>query len=239
MTFNLRRDVEADGPNRWDARKDAVAALVRRHAPHVVGTQEGLARQLADLDARLAGYRRVGGDRQGDGSDEHTAIYYDATRLVLVASGDFWLSDAPHEPGSATWGNRHPRMVTWARLRDVVREREVTVANTHLDHESDRARREAAALIARRLPTAILLGDFNEEPGSDVHRILCGAARDCTTRLDASPTFHGFRGTAWARLDWILVPREARILRGRVLRDESSGPTFVSDHHPVVADVVI
>jgi endonuclease/exonuclease/phosphatase family metal-dependent hydrolase len=238
MTFNLRRDVAADGPHRWAERKDLVARLVRRHAPHVVGTQEGLAHQLADLDARLPGYRRVGGCRQGDGSDEHNAIYYDATRMSLVEHDDFWLSDAPQRPGSATWGNRHPRMVTWARLHDAVSGHDVTVANTHLDHESPRARREAAALIMRRIPHAILLGDFNEEPGSEVHKILCGASRKDTTHLDETPTFHGFTAHNRARLDWILVPVGAHVKHAAVLKERPEG-RYPSDHDPVMADVVV
>jgi endonuclease/exonuclease/phosphatase family metal-dependent hydrolase len=238
MTFNLRRDVAADGSNRWDARKDAVAALVLRHAPHVLGTQEGLAHQLAHLDARLHGYRRAGGCRRGDGSDEHAAIYYDATRLALLEQGDFWLSDTPEAPGSASWGNRHPRMVTWARLEDRLTGREVTVANTHLDHESPRARREAARLIAQRLPRAVLLGDFNAEPGGEVHAILCGASRKDTTHLDATPTFHGFTPRSRARLDWILVPVGAHVKRATVLRERPGG-RYPSDHDPVVADVAL
>lgn len=238
MTFNLRRDVAEDADNRWDARKDVAAQLVLAQRAHVVGTQEGLPHQLADLDARLPGYRRVGGCRRGDGSDEHTAIFYDATRLALVESGDFWLSDAPEERGSATWGNRHPRMVTWARLHDLVTGRDVTVANTHLDHESPHARREAAALIARRLPDAVLLGDFNEEPGSEVHAILCGASRKDTTHLDRTPTFHGFTPHNRARLDWILVPQAARVKTARVVRDRPEG-RYPSDHDPVLAEIVL
>jgi endonuclease/exonuclease/phosphatase family metal-dependent hydrolase len=237
MTFNLRRDVADDGVNRWDARKERAAALILRHAPHVVGTQEALAHQLADLDARLPGFRRVGLDRQGDGSDEHNAIYYDATRLSLVAAGDFWLSDAPARRGSATWGNRHPRIVTWATLRDHVSGRDITLANTHLDHESPHARREAARLISARLPAATLLGDFNEEPGGEVHAILCGASRKDTTHLDRTPTFHGFSPHARARLDWILVPAGAHVKHARVVRERDGG--YPSDHDPVVADVVL
>ena len=231
MSFNLRRDVEHDGENRWAARRDRVASVVREHAPDVLGTQEGLAHQLADLDARLPGYERVGGCRRGDASDEACSIYYSRSRLRALAWGDLWLSDTPHVPASATWGNRLPRIVTWAMLQDLRTGKTVTVANTHLDHESQEARRRAAAFLAQRLPGAILMGDLNAEPGEDTHTILLSAGwSDADAR---EPTFHGFEGPARVRLDYILAPRTHRVSASRVLREAANA----SDHHPILAVV--
>ena len=240
MTFNLRRDVEADGPHRWPHRRDAVAALVLAHGPHVLATQEGLPHQLADLDARLPHLRRVGGCRRGNGTDEHTAIYYDPRRLLLVATGDLWLSDTPGEAGSTTWGNRLPRMLTWARFTDQDTGQSFTAANTHLDHESPEARRRSAAFLAERMPGAILLGDFNAEPGDDVHALLTSTWRDAheadATGDGCTHTFHGFTGEARVRLDWILTPAHVRVVEHRVVKERPAG-ALVSDHHPVVAQL--
>ena len=231
MSFNLRRDVEHDGDNRWTARREQVAAIVRDHAPHVLGTQEGLAHQLADLDARLPGYARVGRDRRGDSTDEACAIYYDAQRTRLVAFGDLWLSDTPDVPASATWGNRLPRMVTWATFESTATGTRITVANTHLDHESPQARRRAAEFLAQRFPGAIVMGDLNAEPGEDTHTLLLAAGwHDADAR---EPTFHGFSGDARVRLDHILAPRTHRIRATRVLHDAANA----SDHHPIVAEI--
>lgn len=238
MSFNLRRDVERDGDNRWAQRRAAVAALVRRHAPHVLGTQEGLAHQLVDLDAMLPGMARVGGCRRGDGSDEHTAILYDPRRLILVASGDLWLSDTPGEAGSRTWGNRLPRMVTWARFTDQETGHSFTVANTHLDHESAESRMRSAFFLAERLPNALLMGDFNDMPGGALHARFTSRWSDAH---QADPgrgfgTFHGWTGEARDRLDWVLVPRHMRALAHRVLHEPVQG-RYVSDHHPVLVEV--
>lgn len=237
MTFNLRRDIEADGPLRWANRRDALAHVVRACAPDVLGTQEGLAHQLADLDARLPGYRRVGRCRRGDGSDEACALYFRDERFELRAWGDLWLSDTPAEPGSRSWGNRHPRLVTWAQLQDRAGGDVLTVANTHLDHESETARRRAAAFLAQRLPGAVLMGDFNAEPGDEAHRILtragwCDAYEAHADPADPAHTFHGFTGNAWARLDWVLAPKGRRVRSHRVVVE---GP--VSDHHAVVVEM--
>jgi len=231
MTFNLRRDVEHDGEYRWSSRRDRVASVVREHAPDVMGTQEGLPHQLADLDARLPEYGRIGRDRRGDASDESCAIYYARERFELVAYGDLWLSDTPHVPASATWGNRLPRMVTWATLLDRKSGRTVTVANTHLDHESLDARRRAARFLAERLPGAILMGDLNAEPGEETHTFLLSAGWDDADARE--PTYHGFTGQARVRLDYILAPRTHRVRLTRVLADASTA----SDHHPVLAEL--
>jgi endonuclease/exonuclease/phosphatase family metal-dependent hydrolase len=233
MTFNLRRDVEADGELRWARRRDRVASLVRAQAPHVVATQEALPHQLADLDAALPGWRRVGRARSQD--DEACAIYCDASRVELLAAGDRWLSDTPDEPGSRSWGNRLPRLVTWAALRDVATGRVVEVANTHLDHESARARSLSAAFLARHFPRAVLLGDFNEAPGGPVHRALTAAGWLDAGRGESSGSYHGYRGAGRDRIDWILVPPPLRASSHRVLVQE--GPLYPSDHHPVVAEV--
>lgn len=235
MTWNLRRDVEADGDHRWSSRVDLVAHVVREHTPHVLGTQEALPHQLTDLDTRLPDYARLGTTRTGpDQHDEACAIYYSRSRLRPLAWGDLWLSDTPETPGSATWGNRHPRLVTWARVHDLRTGHELTIANTHLDHESENARRLAAHMIAQRLPGAILMGDLNAAPGEPTHTILLAAGWDDGGARDA--TFHGFTGMAHARLDHVLVPRTHRIAHARVLAHERAG-VHASDHHAVLADV--
>jgi hypothetical protein len=52
MTFNLRFAGTGDGMNSWRFRKDHVAELVNRYHPAIMGTQEGLKNQLAELAVR-------------------------------------------------------------------------------------------------------------------------------------------------------------------------------------------
>lgn len=237
MSFNLRRDIPADLDDRWRHRRDAAARLIARAAPHVLGTQEALAHQLADLDERLPHLRRVGTDRQGDGSDEHNAIYYDPRRLLLVAWGDLWLSDTPELPASRSWGNRLPRIATWARLTDQESGRSFTIVNTHLDHESQDARDRAAEMLDARFPDAILLGDFNDAPGSAPHRVLTRTRRD-VLEPHRRGTFHRFTGAPRGdRIDWILAPHGERVVGSSVLDDRVDG-RWPSDHFPVVAEIL-
>lgn len=234
LSLNLRRDMASDGDNRWSRRKQAVAALLERQSPHLLATQEGLSHQLADVDAALPGWRRVGLDRRGDGSDEHTAIHYDPRRLLLVAWGDLWLSDTPELPGSATWGNRLPRMATWARFTDQETGRSFTLVNTHLDHESAASRERAAAFLAARFPDAVLVGDFNDAPGSRPHALLTQDRHDLQDGSEQG-TYHGFSGTGRSRIDWILAPKGIHGVARTLV--PSAGERMVSDHFPLVADL--
>lgn len=236
MTFNLRRDVAHDGAHAWPHRRAGVAALVLRESPDVLGTQEGLAHQLVDLDASLPDHVRVGGCRRGDGTDEACAVYYRRDRFELDSWGDLWLSDTPASPGSRSWGNRLPRLVTWASLRDRASGQCVSVANTHLDHESPHARLRAAAFLTKRFPRAVLMGDFNEAPGGPVHDALTRAGWVDAGSGCEEGTFHAYSGIATERIDWVLVPAELRASSHRV--HVSEGSVWPSDHHPVVTELV-
>lgn len=237
MSFNLRLDTPRDGPNRWARRRDAVARVVHGAMPHALATQEGLGHQLADLDARLPWMRRVGTCRQGDGSDEHNAIFYDARRLLLVAWGDLWLSETPELPASRSWGNRLPRMATWARFTDQESGTSFTLVSTHLDHESAASRVRMAALLDARFPDAIIAGDFNEAPGAPAYVTLTRTRRDAHAD-EVRGTFHGFTGAPSdvGRIDWILAPRAMARIGGGLLTERVDG-RWPSDHFPVWVDL--
>lgn len=238
MTFNLRLDTARDGANAWIRRRDRVASVVRSQRPDVLGTQEGLAHQLQDLDARLPGYARIGGCRRGDGTDEHAALYYDRDRYRLEACGDVWFSDTPHVPGSATWGNRLPRHATWAKLRDAD-DCIVEVVNLHLDHMHGGSRLAAAHMLARAHPDAVLMGDFNAKPLDRVHSAFLEACwRDTHPQgRESGGTYHAFTGIPKSRIDWILAPRDCRVLAHKVVRPRFADGRFASDHDPVVAEL--
>lgn len=257
LSFNLRVDTPTDGPLSWANRREAAGEVARAARPDVIATQEGLAEQLRDLDRSLPGFARVGQGRRGGSKDEHCALYFDATRFSVEEAGDFWLSDRPDEAASASWGNALPRMVTWARLAERGTGERVTVASTHFDHRSAASRARSAALLAQRLPGAVLAGDFNALPGSTPHATLARAGwADAASAARASGagaasasaagaasaaaagTFHGFTGQALARIDWVLVPQAARSLAHRVLTARPRG-TWPSDHFPVLADVAL
>ena len=52
MTYNIRLDVASDGPNRWSARRDQFIGQVAFVRPDILGLQEVVAGQKADLDRK-------------------------------------------------------------------------------------------------------------------------------------------------------------------------------------------
>jgi len=251
MTFNLRRRKPSDGSNTWRRRRDAVVEVVRRQAPDILGTQEGLEDQVEYIAENFPEYHVVGQGRFGGALDEHNALFYRADRFRLLDSDTFWLSDTPEVAGSRSWGNLVPRMATWARLRDKDTGREIHHVNTHLDHLVPSARRRGAQLINDHLPAddntvAILSGDFNALQRGGTYRYLTGskgaALLDsryaCTTPVATrwNATYHHFRGRGLYRIDYILGRGVASFDDYAVVRDQIDGQ-WPSDHFPVVSRV--
>ena len=249
MAFNVRVPVEADGPDRWEARRDLLVRTIRDAQPDVVGTQELVAAQAAYIVDALPGYAWFGSGRRGahgDAGDEHMGVFYRRDALRLVESGDFWLSDMPAVPGSISWGNLYPRMVTWGLFERAADGRRFYVLDTHLPYreQDGPARVRSAQAILQwisELPgdvPVILIGDFNDAPDSDTHRALAGGLHDAwleaPERVGPEGTFHGFEGGPGQRIDWILYrglqPRRASTLTGHV---EGRYP---SDHFPVLVE---
>src|SRR3954462_1568528 len=147
MTFNVRYGTAPDGPDAWPLRRPLALRVIADFAPALLGLQEALRGQLDDLARAFPRYGEIGvGRDDGAQGGEYAAILYDRQRLTPLASGRFWLSDTPEVPGSMTWGNRFPRIVTWARFADGARGGATfTVFDTHWDHESQPARERGAA----------------------------------------------------------------------------------------------
>lgn len=235
MTFNFRRDTRFDGGNAWPFRRDAVADVILEQAPDVLATQEGTLPQLRDLDARLPGYLRVGGDREHWPGEEPNALYYDPERVAVLDAGVFWLSTRPLTVGSRTWGDWGRRSALWAVLLLLDSGASALVVNTHFDHVSVWARRQAAKLVHRAAPEGILMGDFNAQPRRLVHTVLLEGRVD---PLEGARSTHNvFTRRDRGRIDWVLVPRGMRVGRAFVLTRTRPDGGPVSDHLPVVVDV--
>lgn len=258
MTFNIRMNTAADGPNAWPLRRDMAASTILFHQASLVGLQEALRDQIADLEARLPGYGWVGAGRD-DGKDggEFSALFFDKARLRLLESDTFWLSATPRIPGSRGWDAACNRVVTWAKLEDRITGRTFHAFNTHFDHRGPTARRESAHLLRREIARiagrgpAVVTGDFNCTADEEPYRILVARGeageglRDARTVSALPPyggtrSFNGFKagpGPA-SIIDHIFVSGPVAVTRIGVIADKWDG-RFVSDHEPVLAEIVI
>jgi len=246
MTFNIRLPTDQDGANRWDARRNLVVEMLRAEAPDIVGTQELFKRQGDELVARLPDYVWFGEGRQGGDQDEHMGVFYRKDRLKVRDSGNFWLSDTPTVPGSRTWGNLYPRMVTWARFERIADGATFTFYNTHLPYRDidEDARIRCAELILSRLKqlpeneVVILAGDFNTTPESRAYSTLTGTFKDAWTaapkRSGPEGTFHGFTGKPNRRIDWILFRGLKPLSVETVTMNREQ--RYPSDHFPIVVE---
>src|SRR5262245_31952743 len=95
MTFNLRYASDRP-PNSWAQRRPVMGDCIRSVNPDVIGTQEGLYRQLKDLQTDLPEYAWIGLGRDGGSRGEFMAVFYRTERFEALEYDHFWLSDTPN-----------------------------------------------------------------------------------------------------------------------------------------------
>jgi endonuclease/exonuclease/phosphatase family metal-dependent hydrolase len=189
MTFNVRVPVDT-GANAWANRRELMVQVIKAEHPDVLGTQELTEEQGEHLAAHLPGYAWFGQGRDGGSKGEHMGVFYRTDRLEVLRKGDFWLSDTPDVPGSKTWGQPYPRMVTWAQFRRRDGGGTFDYFNTHFPYRDQdvHARMLSADELMQRIgrlpPTArvVLTGDFNTSPDRPVHAKLTRTLQDAWSR---------------------------------------------------------
>lgn len=248
VSYNLRTSHAIDD-HPWSVRREPLAALIRELAPTVLGTQEGHPEAVADLAGLLPhNYAYLAEGRRGRNADETSAIFYDNARLTVLDVAHRWLSDTPEVPGSATWGNELPRMITRARFVDAASGVRFVVINGHLDHVSEPARVRSATWLAEQAAgvkePVLLLGDFNVGAGTRTHRILIQSGlRDAIDEAATGPalgTFGNYAPPAAGgdRIDWILVGPGIGVIDAEIV-DRTVAGRYPSDHVPVRAALTL
>lgn len=249
MSFNIRNAYGDQDENAWSTRAEMVAGMIRFHRPDIAGLQEVLLNQLEDMERLLPEYGFVGvGRDDGDKKGEFVNVMYRKQRFELLASGSFWLSEQPEQPGSMGWDAACSRVTTWAKFRDRLDGTEFLHMNTHFDHigvvavrESAHLLRERAAGLAGGIPV-VLTGDFNCTNTTEPYRILTDAEGPVRLR-DASAiaaykhfgpdfTFHGFDRKELAKQ---MFPREYQAETAGLEADSPIDFIFVSDQVSVQA----
>lgn len=250
MTFNVRYPSPDDGVNVWPKRRDLMVEVIKAQHPDILGTQELYTRQGKYLASHLKHYKWFGLGRFGNNQDghenEHMGVFYNTDHLRVISSGNFWLSDTPDVPGSNTWDQPFPRMVTWAEFQVKSTGRRFRYYDTHLPYRADDEdlRERGAKIILKRIAEVpdslpvILAGDFNSTPDKPTYAMLTKVLKDARasapTRHGPAMTFHDFTGHPTQHIDWILY----RGLKAKDVRTVTTHQekVYPSDHFPVVAD---
>ncbi|WP_152396198.1 endonuclease/exonuclease/phosphatase family protein [Paenibacillus guangzhouensis] len=249
MSFNIRNAYGDQDENAWSTRAEMVAGMIRFHRPDIAGLQEVLLNQLEDMERMLPEYGFVGvGRDDGDKKGEFVNVMYRKQRFELLASGSFWLSEQPEQPGSMGWDAACSRVTTWAKFRDRLDGTEFLHMNTHFDHIGVVAVRESAHLLGKRAAglaggiPVVLTGDFNCTNTTEPYRILTDVEGPVPLR-DASAvaaynhfgpdfTFHGFDRKELAKQ---MFPREYQAETAGLEADSPIDFIFVSDQVSVQA----
>ena len=263
MSFNIRRGTARDGKNHWIFRRNLVSEVLKQHRPDVLGLQEALDFQIAEICAMLPGYEIVNVVSSGDAKALHNAILYNAARFAVHEEGTFWYSDTPDVPRSKGWGNIMPRNCTWARLVEKSSGQALYFYNTHLDHISHRSRKKSVILLSRRIAarsfpdTFIVTGDFNARERSLPIQYLKGKIllnvkpegrisnptplvdtfRVRYPRQPNAVTFHGYRRFLFRfKLDYIFVPSSIRVHDAQIIKLRRK-KCYPSDHFPLFTNI--
>lgn len=256
VTYNIRLDTESDGANRWANRRALLTGQVRLLAPDVLGLQEVLPGQRADLASDLPGYAVLGGGRDdGKLAGEASPLLVHRSRFAVRGSGMFWLSPTPAVP-SLGWDAAYRRVATWARLQRRSDGLRLLAINTHWDHLGLEARRQSAlqlrswiALQRRPGEAVVLLGDFNAPLSEASLQALLAPAPASLALADSrgisveavtgtAITFNGWKPIpeSGETIDHILVGPGLGVRRYHVLAEHFDG-RLASDHFPVIADL--
>ena len=266
MTFNIRYGTANDGENSWEHRRTILFNCLDTFQPDIIGTQEALKFQIDEIRTQLQNYGTVGvgryhgvelPDRLHESMDgESCRILYDSTRFAVQNSGTFWHSDTPQLPGSMSWGNTLPRIVTWARFGFRDSKRTFFVFNTHY-HWDEPYRSNTSNLIMQKWreiagnEPVILMGDFNMGPDTYSHQLFTGRSSPESPRgnfIDTwqamknleenAGTFNGFKGTRdRERIDWILATPHFRVSNAEIVYYQEND-RYPSDHYPVLAALI-
>lgn len=254
MSFNIRYHNPADGYNAWPHRKALVESMIRFHRADLLGIQEALQSQMNDLAAMLPDYGYMGRIRDKDG--EYAAIFYRKSRLELLQTATFWLSETPQQP-SRGWDAALNRVTTWGKFRDKHTGKLFFHFNTHYDHRGERARVQSSHLMLAVIDSlnpqglpVLVTGDFNMKPASEAYQVLTNP-NDPRHLTDAwyhsqlpphgpAGSWSGFQfpGQPDSRIDYIFTKNRVATLRYGILSDSWSG-RFPSDHLPVLAEVLL
>lgn len=253
MTYNIRLNTTSDGVNAWPNRKEKVFDLIKKYSPDAFGVQEAMHDQMQDLATALPDYAYAGvGRDDGKEKGEYTAIFYKKSRLKVVNSRSFWLSETPEVPGSKGWDAAITRMATVCEFQDLVNGEKFRMFTSHFDHLGKVAQRNSATFLSgaivgsnkkQPLP-ALVCGDFNVEPSEEAYRNFFSG--ETPNLFDSRPvkntdgTFCGFeKDKIECRIiDYIFHTKEWRVENFEVMKD-NDGTYYPSDHLPVMATLVL
>lgn len=248
-TLNIRKNKD-EGQQSFDERLPLICHFIGEQSPDIIGFQEVMPAQFEALKSLVPGYDFFSRGRLADGSEEAVTVCWKKDVFRKKEGKTFWISDTPDEPGSRVEGCYWPRICTWVEL-ETIKEPHITlkVYNAHFDNEVKEAQFLGAKLLLKAISDdesngkekAILMGDFNLEPQTDVIRFIKESKEvrlaDLTEGLKT--TYHDWGRTS-EKIDYIFTTDAVKpISFGKTSEIVAKTGSYISDHWPVVAEVEI
>lgn len=184
----------------WEERLAYFGDIFERYDPDLIGVQEltPLGNEVAQVLAEAPGRGAIYYAPQGATPYPDAMILYRESRFSVIEHGEYWLSPTPEVPLSTGFSPPQlPRLVVWARLRDLATDREIFFATTHFDNNSPSQQLSAPLVLQRTAPfvssePVIVVGDFNSRPNSTAYGLLTGDPRSGFTfdnAFDLTPSY--------------------------------------------------
>ena len=207
------------GPRVWSEQQSLLRRSIKAARPDVVGLQELLPSNLADIANLVAPLTLVPGPSTGptrwfgvgasserNQGGEYLPIAYQEDRFELRDSGGFWISATPARRGSMLPLARTPFLVHWARLAPRDRSGSLLVMNAHFGRTP-----------WHHAPTAQVVSEL-------LVALEAASPERCATRFGLT-------------LDYVVARTPSRPARAE-LSDAHNGGLYPSDHHLLVLKFV-
>ena len=250
MSFNIRLDVASDGENRWDARKEKVAALMNYYEADFIGGQEVQHHQLQFLKTTLTNYNYIGvGRDDGKEAGEYSCIFYNSQKYKVIEQSTFWLSPTPDTVGMG-WDAVCNRVCSYGLFQSLKTKKMIWVFNTHFDHVGKAARLESAKLITKKINElqqkknvpVIITGDFNSKPTDEPAQYMAAAFTNCRTASEEpaygpADTWNGFQFYKKPEgcIDYIFISNNKKLtVKKFATITDSFDNKYPSDHFPIL-----
>jgi endonuclease/exonuclease/phosphatase family metal-dependent hydrolase len=228
ITYNIRLDIESDGINKWDNRKEGLISLIKEENPDVLGIQEGLPNQIEYISKQLEDYNMIGEGRDGGDKGEYSAIFYKSEKLRLEKAETFWLSESPEVP-SIGWDAALNRITTVGVFSEVSSNKKFIVYNSHFDH---------IGKIARENSVNVILNHIRENNHIKKRIIVMGDPHINFPIKNPLGTFNGFEldSKVMERIDYIFTSN-LKVVDYRHIYKRLPNNLWPSDHIPIFISV--
>lgn len=207
----------------------------------------------------------IAGKNTTTSNDEMTPIFWKEEKYTCVARGHFWASDTPDVPASATYESigvtcSYPRCINWVVLKNKVTGEQVIAVNYHAAPDKDGVTYEEVRNLTAQLlidqmaqlkktytnAPIILGGDCNMQRTHTAYNTFTNNGYN-DAKLVAAETTNRNSYNAWNREvakfgvgDFLLGDADIQFATYSVVDDldpDGSG-FYISDHSPIIADIV-